>query len=217
MNPEEIKALLDAQAAALQASFQTTLQAAVAPIQTELAALKAKPEPKPDPKPDPKTDPKPEPKKDEKPTPAQNAELLSLKQSVDSLQQTVTEERAKREEAEKRSREAAKSAEIERSVSGIKFANDKSRELFVGMLAARATQLDDGSIVADNLPLAKFVERELPSYAGLLQPTQSRGSGAANPGVQTGKKPTDLNEIKPGMKDDALQAALDDIRGNWSR
>jgi uncharacterized phage infection (PIP) family protein YhgE len=209
------EAINNAVAALKKTDLPKIINASVKPIsdgistlQTTLKELTEKSDPNAD---DPNADPNADPNK-AKPDPQLNARLSELERGNRKLSDTVTALTKAKEEAEKRAEESDRHAQIQAALNKYTFKDDKSRKFAFDVFAQRVQRAEDGSLVADDLPAAKFIEDEMASLAGLLAPKQAGGAGAGGSDGAPRKGAINLDSIKPGMTAEETNAALAQMR-----
>lgn len=129
------------------------------------------------------------------------------------LERDLADERKKREDSERRAEEKERHSNIRGLLSDFQFANDAAREDAFRTFATEIKRGEgDGLIGPENEAAKEYIRRRLEddrSY--LLKPKDVGGSGAQNGGARGGSRSFDLNELRPGMKADDLQAMRAEI------
>jgi hypothetical protein len=97
------------------------------------------------------------------------------------------------------------------ALSPFQFVNDASRQVAFDYFRGRATRSEEGSLLAEQMPLQKYVEKEMSNLAGLLAPTKNGGANASA-GTVRQHSSFDLDQIRPGMTPEARAAAIAAIR-----
>lgn len=150
-------------------------------------------------------------------SPEVNAQLKQFQDLLKAQGTEITSLKTAKEQAEKRAEETERFSTIRTALNGLPFVSDKSAETAFSIVSPHVRRLDDGSLVAgingSDYPVDAFAKDFLEKeHAYLFRTTGASGSGApaTGSGVRMGAK-VDINSIRPGMKQEERQAAIEAI------
>lgn len=152
----------------------------------------------------PKVEP-PAPKKGEG-SPEQNAELLTLRKSLETLSEQHKQSEERRAAAEKKSAETAKESAIRAELNKFAFANEEAANDAYMLVSGQLTSDEAGTLLGPgNLPAGAFLADYLPTKkAHLLSRTGAGGAGPTG-GQKIGPaNAASIEEIKAGMPPERL-------------
>ncbi len=164
------------------------------------------------------TDPPPDPKagQDGKQTSAE----LKLQRELEKLRKEVEEERRARTETEAKAKETSRKATISAALNGHQWANEKARLAAERLFDADVRYNEAGELVAgpDEQPVADYIKSALKDHEYLLAPKPTGGSGLGpGSGKAPGAKAFTLEDIKPGMSPEDLEAVRAHIAQQFSQ
>lgn len=128
--------------------------------------------------------------------PEKNALLLEIKkirqESNDRIKALEDENKTTKARAE----QEAQGSALREALDGFEFMSPEAKNTAISILKPAIVRADDGSFVAGELPLKKFVETELLSKHAYLIKGKDVGGANARPGnAGSGGKKYDLNEV----------------------
>ncbi len=162
-------------------AFNTTLNGFAKTMKADFAKLvtPVKAEPVVDPVADPGTSGKAV-------DPEKNALMLELK----TLKTSFTEKFKAMEDAktasDKKADESERDSLIRAELGKYNFAPGKAAETAFALVKAAVSRADDGSLVAGDLPMSKYIETELPTNHPYLLAARETGSAGARSGKSAG-------------------------------
>lgn len=150
--------------------------------------------------------------------PEKNALMLELKTLKTSFTDKFKQLEEQKAAADKKADEAERDSLIRSELGKYSFAPGKAAETAFALVKAAVTRAEDGTLVANDLPLGKYIETELPTNHAYLLAARDIGSAGGRPGNKTpgGGKQFSEADLEPAVFDKKSPAEKAAIR-QWVR
>jgi hypothetical protein len=139
--------------------------------------------------------------------PAIRAQLMHMERRNQEMEAKLAELDEQRQAAIQQVEEQELYNEIQAQLNQYTFANETSRDLAMNYFLSHVDRMEDGSLVAGELPLKDFVETNMGNLPGLLQARNVGGSGASA-SMTRGMQTPQMEQIRPGMPADERKAIM---------
>lgn len=198
-------------------AIDTKLNAAINTLDKKIEAIK-KAAPTPEPNPDPNI-PNPDPNAPAPKTLAEmNARLLELTKKHEGTEKLLTEEKTKRETAEKTALQSQMTTAFNETLGTFEFATPRSKADFAKVYGGSIERSEDGGYFVKNdkgepvemSAYLKSVYDESPHY----QPVQGRGGAGVTPGQRPGTGGGNFS-YDPNMSAEQLAAATPEVKAAY--
>jgi hypothetical protein len=145
--------------------------------------------------------------------PEKNALALELKTLKASFNDKFKALEDAKLAADKKADEAERDSLIRAELGKYSFAPGKAAETAFAIVKAAVQRSEDGSLVAGDLPMAKFIETELPTNHPYLLAAKDLGSAGARPGKSAGgQKQFTMADLDPATFQKKTPAEQAEIR-----
>ncbi len=119
-------------------------------------------------------------------------EIKKLRQeSTDRIAALENENKATKAQGEQLAQDSA----LREALDGFEFMSPEAKNTAISILKPAIARADDGSFVAGDLPLKKFIENELPTKHAYLIKGKDVGGANARPGNAGSGKKYDLDTV----------------------
>lgn len=144
--------------------------------------------------------------------PETNAKLLEITKKLETAMKTVDRMAAEKKDADAKADMAERRAAFSAALQSLPaFRDEELRDAFAAKYFPQIQRTDDGAIVMNDLPLDKALKAIADQKPAYFAASDKGGSGARGGQPPASKGRIHVEDIKPGMSQDAQQQAANEI------